>query len=397
MTAPITDLLAFTREADALADWVIAQRRQLHSIAELSGQEHATQGFLLETLAHMGIATRTIPGHCAVIGLLTGDLPGPTVALRADMDALPIQEPADCPFASRQSGVMHACGHDAHMAIALGVAKLLSARKNRLQGCVKFLFEPAEETEGGTRHMMAAGCMEQPRVDAVLGLHMRPGMPVGQLTTRAGALSGSSDDVRITVRGHAGHGAYPEGGQDALVAAAHLVTALQTLVSRNVSPLDSAVLTLGTIEGGTASNVICEEVRLHGTLRTLRADTRALLHRRLEQVVAQTCAALDCTGSLHIEAGYPALINDSALTPIALGVMRGILGEDAVIIREQPSMGVESFSYFTQTTPGVYYDLGCGPGTGLHTHTFRVDEACLPLGVGLQSAITCALLDHLRA
>lgn len=385
-------LRAFAAEGNALGDWTIAQRRALHSHPELSGQETQTQAYLLARLAELGIPTETYPGQCAVIGLIEGALPGPTVGLRADMDALPIEEPGGCPFASTTPGVMHACGHDAHMAIQLGVAKLLLARRATLPGNIKLLFEHAEETTGGAAQMMAAGCMEQPHVDAVLGLHMRPGMPVGQLTTRIGALSGSSDGIRMEIRGRASHGAYPEGGADAIVGAAQVITALQTLVSRNTSPLDSAVLTIGAIEGGTAGNVICEQVYLRGTLRTLRADTRRLLHRRIAEVVDCTCAAMGCEGRVEISEGYPALVNDAALTPVALEVMRALLGPAHVMVREQPSMGVESFGYFTQAAPGVYYDLGCGEGTGLHTRAFRIDEACLPLAVGLHAAITWALL-----
>lgn len=385
-------LRAFAAEGKALGDWTISQRRALHRHPELSGQETQTQAYLLARLAELGIPAQTYPGQCAVIGLIEGALPGPTVGLRADMDALPIEEPDECPFASTTPGVMHACGHDAHMAIQLGVAKLLMARRATLRGNIKLLFEHAEETTGGAAQMMAAGCMEHPRVDAVLGLHMRPGMPVGQLTTRTGALSGSSDGIHIAIHGRASHGAYPEGGADAIVAAAQVITALQTLASRNTSPLDSAVLTLGTIEGGTAGNVICEQVRLRGTLRTLRPDTRMLLHRRIDEVVNLACAAMGCEGRVEICEGYPALINDAALTPIALEVMRAMLGPAQVIVREQPSMGVESFSYFAQAAPGVYYDLGCGEGTGLHTRTFHIDETCLPLAVGLHAAIAWALL-----
>ncbi len=392
------DALQALIQADPVLDaYVLERRRALHRCPELSGQEVETRATLCSELTALGIEFQALPPACgcAVVGLIRGALPGPTVALRADMDALPVDEPQGLPFRSQKPGIMHACGHDAHMAIQLGAARLLAARRDALPGNIKLLFEPAEETTGGAQGMIEAGCLEQPRVDAVLGLHMSPKRPCGHLSTRPGPASGSSDEIRLTLRGRAGHGAYPERGVDAIVIAAQVVTALQTLVSRETSPLDNAVLSLCTIAGGTATNIVCDCVTVGGTLRTVRADTRERLKRRIAEVTALTAQALGGLGEAELIPGYGAVINDPALTGHALELARAVLGPDCVHIDEHPSLGVESFSYFVQSTPGVYYDIGCGLGPPLHARDFFVDEACLPAATRMQAALAWETLLHL--
>ncbi len=389
-------LRQFSAEATAMADWVTAHRRALHQIPELSGQERETQAYILRALTGLGIPCQTYPDLCAVVGIIEGAHPGPTVALRADMDALPIDEPEGAPHRSCHPGVMHACGHDAHMAIQLGAAKLLMACRGEMHGNIKLFFEHAEETTGGAREMIAAGCMASPRVDAILGLHMCPQLPAGVFRTRAGAVSGSSDDVHITLTGRTGHGAYPERSIDAIVIAAQVIAALQTVVSRNLSPFDAAALSIGVIQGGTLSNVVCDKVTLQGTLRTLTPEARDLAKRRITEIVAHTAAAMGGEGAAELTGSYGAVVNDPALTEAALAVATEALGADRIAPPIAPSLGVESFNFFVQDTPGVYYDMGCGVGAPLHAKDFCVDEACLPVAVLTQCAVAWAFLSQLK-
>jgi amidohydrolase len=381
------------RRAEETAPWVIDIRRQLHMHPELGGQEENTQRFLLAKLNELNIETATYPGQHAVVGLIRGTFPGKTIALRADMDALPVHETTGLPFASQIPGRMHACGHDAHMAIALGAAKLLMENRDKIHGQVKLLFEPAEETTGGAQDMVAAGCLENPHVDAVFGLHMLPDQPAGVVFTKPGCVSGASNEINITISGIGCHGAYPERGVDAVAIAAQIITAMQTLVSRNVSPLDSAVVTIGKITGGTARNVICDRVEIEGTLRTLKPETRAMLKEKLKEISAAIAAAMGGSAKAAIPDGYGAVYNDEALHEQFLALAKIMVGEKNIVPRVYPSLGVESFSFFVANTPGVYYDLGCGVGSALHTCDFHVDESCLKVGVSLQAAM---VLNYLK-
>ncbi len=381
------------QRAGEIAPWIKDIRRELHMQPELGGQEENTQRFILAKLYELNIETFTYPGQYAVVGLIRGTFPGKTIALRADMDALPVQEATGLPFASRISGKMHACGHDAHMAIALGAAKILTENRDRLHGQVKLLFEPAEETTGGAKDMVAAGCLENPHVDAVFGLHMLPDQPAGVVYTKPGCVSGASDDIQITVHGTGCHGAYPERGVDAIVIAAQIIVALQTLVSRNISPLDSAVVSFGKITGGTAKNVICDRVEIGGTLRTLKPETRAMLKAKLARIPAAIAGALGGHAEAVLKDGYGAVYNDEPLHEQFLALAADMAGKENIVPRVHPSLGVESFSFFVANTPGVYYDLGCGIGSALHTCDFFVDESCLQTGAALQAAMA---LDFLK-
>ena len=363
--------------------------RHLHENAELSGTEAATQRYILDKLAELGIETLTYEGQNAVVGIIRGGKPGKTIALRADMDALPIAEKTGLPFKSKTEGVMHACGHDAHMAIALGAAMLLNKNRANLHGNVKLVFEPQEETKGGGRDMVAAGCLENPKVDAVIGLHMNPDFPLGTVYTKPEAVSGGSTDIRIEICGKACHGAYPERGVDAILVGAQVVMALQSLVSRNLSPFDSAALSIGQIEGGSAANVVCETLRLHGTLRTLSKQTEAFMRTRIEEVVNGVCAANRATAKVVFRDSYQSLYNDLDLHRI----LEACADKEKLVIRPFPSLGVESFSFFIQNTPGLYYDLGCGKGTPIHTDTFQIDEDVLKIGAELQAAIATKFLN----
>ncbi len=374
----------------AQGEWMKEIRRRLHRVPEKGFQEYKTQKIITDALDEMGVPYTV--ERTWVIGLIEGELEGDVVGIRADIDALPIEEPQDCPFRSEHEGMMHACGHDAHAAILLGAAKVLAGMRDRLHGKVKLLFQPAEETVGGAEPMVAAGAMENPHVDRVYGLHVMPRLPLGVVETRVGTLNASTDTVRLTIHGTAGHGAYPESGADAIVCAAQVITALQTLVSRNLSPLSSAVLSLGMIEGGTAGNIICDEVRIRGTLRTANSEIRAMMKRRIREVAEGISLAMGCRASVSIESGYAALVNDAQEAARIKRVAARLFGENNAVEKAEPSMGGEDFSFFSDCAPGAFFHIGCVqekdmPAPPLHSKDFYIDEECLTIGALMHVAL----------
>lgn len=375
---------------EAEKDWIISMRRKLHCIPEDGFKEFKTQRAIMDALEEIGIAYTT--ERTWVIGLIEGAYPGETVAIRADMDALPLVEPEGCPFRSVHEGMMHACGHDAHVAMALGAAKVLNGMKHHIHGKVKFLFQPAEETDGGAEPMVKAGAMENPRVDRVYGLHVMPHLPVGKVETRAGTLNASTDTVKLMIRGKAGHGAYPEQGTDAIVCAAQVITALQSVVARNISPLQSAVLTIGKIEGGTAQNIICDEVRMRGTLRTANAELRAMMKQRITDITCNVAAAMGCSAEVDIIPGYAALVNNDDEAARVKRVAAQLFGIENVVDKPAPSMGGEDFSFFCDCAPGAFFHVGCVkpewmPAPPLHSKDFCIDEDCLTIGTMMHVAL----------
>jgi len=371
-------------------DWIIDMRRRLHRIPERGFAEFKTQKVVMQALDELGIPYTT--ERTWVIGLIEGELPGGVVALRADMDALPLDEPESCPFRSEHPGMMHACGHDAHTAILLGAAKVLCGMRDRLHGSVKLLFQPAEETDGGALPMVLAGAMENPHVDRVYGLHVMPRLPVGVVETRAGTLNASTDSIKLVIHGKAGHGAYPESSVDAIVCAAQTITALQTLVSRNLSPLSSAVLSLGMISGGTAQNIICDRVEIRGTLRTANSEIRAMMKRRIEAVAGGVAEAMGCSTEVLITPGYAALVNDAGEAARVRRVAARLFGEENAVEKAEPSMGGEDFSFFSDCAPGAFFHIGCVsaermPAPPLHSRDFMLDEECLTIGAMMHVAL----------
>ena len=372
---------------------VVEWRRWLHRHPELSGREVNTQQMVIRELEAMGVEVHTFRDCYGVLGILRNG-EGRCVAIRADMDALPVEEPTGLPFASENAGVMHACGHDVHTALALGSALWLSQNKDKWQGMVKFFFEPAEESFGGSRLMVEQGCLDNPKVDCVIGQHVNPRYEAGTFFAKPAYVSGSSDELRLKITGKSCHGAYPEAGVDAIVIAGQVVSALQTLVSRTISPFENAVISIGTIQGGTANNIVCSEVNMVGTMRTLSVETRAALKERIATVVKGVAQAMGGDGEVTINPGYGAVYNDDGYYAKIEQIAKKMLGGDKIIRREAPSLGVESFCYFLKDTPGVYYDLGSGIGTALHTATFMVDEDCLLPGVAMQCASVLELLKE---
>lgn len=378
---------------------LVALRRELHQIPELSGKEMRTSQTVEKYLTQYGIEYQTGYAGYGIVAIVRGGAEGKTIGIRADMDALPIQETLDIPFRSQNDGAMHACGHDAHTAMMLTTAILFQQHRDELKGNVKFFFQPAEEAIGGAEPMIAQGCLENPHTDHVIGLHVMPTVPTGKVEMRYGKLNGSSGSVKITLRGKAGHAAYPDTAIDAIVMAGQTITALQSMVSRNTSPLNSVVLSLGTIHGGEKNNIIAQEVVIGGTLRTLDTPSRNAAKEHITRIVEHTAAAYGGTAEVVFKDGYIALINDDFVTKQVEETAKALVGEDNIIYKEFPSMGGEDFSYFTDAVPSAFFHLGCrneaiGCDKPLHNDGFQLDEDCLKLGVAMEMATVLRLLGQ---
>jgi amidohydrolase len=380
-----------------LSESVITLRRTLHQWPELGFQEQRTSTLIAQQLAAMGIEVKTGIAQTGVLGILRGNAPGKTVLLRADMDGLPIEEASGAPYASQNHGVMHACGHDGHTAILLTVAKLLTQHRGELSGTVKFAFQPAEELPpGGAKGMIEEGILENPKVDAVFGLHLWNGLSVGKIGVDEGPIMASVDRFEVLIKGVGSHGAYPHIGVDPIVIGSHVVTALQTVVSREVPPLTPVVVTVGKFHGGTAFNVIPSHANLSGTVRTVDAHIRHEMPARLERVVRGVTSGMRAEYTFSYEFGYPMTVNDPNKAKFVQGVATGIVGE-ANVVPAGITMGAEDMSYFLEAVPGCYLRLGSGNAEkGLihphHSALFNFDEAALPIGVELLSQITLAYL-----
>ena len=379
--------------------WIMDIRRELHQNPELSEMEFKTQEKIMTLLAEMGINHFPV-ADTGVCGVLIGKNAEITIGLRADIDALPIEEDVEAPYRSQNPGVMHACGHDAHTAILLGVARHYALFPERLKCNLKFFFQPAEETVGGAERMIEEDVMSSPNVDVMLGLHVMPNIPVGQIEIRDGKLNAASDTFKIDIYGKSAHGAYPEQGVDAIVIASQVILGLQTLVSRVISPLDQVALTIGKISGGKKDNIICDHVTLTGGMRTTDEKTRKTMKEKIQQLVQGTVQANGATADVSFEPGYKALINDASINHIIRQMAHEVLGEANVHEKEHPSLGVEDFSYFLDHAKGAFYHLGCGnealPSGPLHSKGFAIDERALSLGVYLQVKLIESMVEKLK-
>jgi len=383
--------------ARAIAESVVADRRAIHRRPELAFEEHETAALVESRLRALGIPIRTGVGGTGVVGLIEGARPGRTVLLRADMDALPIQEEARADYMSANPGVMHACGHDAHTAILVGAARLLVERRAELSGCVKLMFQPAEEGGAGALRMIEDGLLQDPPVDAAFMLHVAHALPAGQVATRPGPVLAGANSFTITVEGRGGHASRPHTAVDPVVAAAHVVTALQTLVSRETPPDRAAVVTLGSLQAGTAANIIPDRAVIRGTIRAYDADLMQDLERRLEETAGGVASALRASADVKFHMHYPPTVNDPAMAELLSGAGRTALGPDAVGVVD-PVMAAEDFSFVLERVPGAMLSLGVrGPGWDeprpVHTARFDVDESALPVGVACMACVAMQFLD----
>ena len=390
----ITD---FRSEAEALRSQLIAWRRDLHQHPELGFEVRRTAGIVAQTLGELGYEVRTGVGRTGVVALLHGGRPGPTVMLRADMDALPIQEISDAPYVSQVPGMMHACGHDGHVAIGLGTAALLARHAAELPGRVLFVFQPAEEGQGGAAAMVADGALADPVPDAAFGLHLWNTMPMGRVVAQAGPLMAAADTLRIIVRGRGGHGALPHETVDAVAVTGQVLSALQTIVSRNVDPQETAVLTIGTVHGGTAFNVIAETVEMQGTIRTFSPAVRETVLTRLRVLLDGVTAGLGATYELDVQEMTGAVVNDAGVAEIARAAAVQVVGNTAVSWHA-PLMVSEDFSEFARRVPACFMLIGSGNAElGLnaphHNPRFDFDERVLPIGVALLATTAVRFLE----
>ena len=404
---PTTASSASTRDqqiaqaAESLRAKLIGQRRDFHMHPELSNREERTSRIVAERLRSLGLdEVKTGVAKYGVVALLKGSKPGPVVAVRADMDALPIQETIDVPYKSLTPGVKHACGHDVHTTVELGVAEVLSKMRDQISGSIKFIFQPAEEgapqgEQGGANLMIKEGALENPRPQAIFGLHTAA-LEVGQIGFHSGPAMASSDKFTITIRGKKSHGAMPQGGVDAIVVAAECISALQTIRSRRIDPLEPLVITIGTIKGGDRNNIIADEVKMEGTMRTMSEQVRSRAQELMRQTLASVTSAYDAKFDLSIDDSNPVTYNDPQLVEKTLPTIRRLVGETNLVTLK-PFMPAEDFSYYQQVIPGFFYFLGVGnKAKGLapawHTAEFDVDEESLVVGVKVMSNV---LLDYL--
>ena len=366
---------------------VIAWRREIHAHPELGFEEHTTSALVESALRSAGIATQRV-AKTGVVGLLEGGKPGKTIALRADMDALPLQERSGEPFASQMPNVMHACGHDAHTAMLLGAAISLAPERDRIAGNIKFLFQPAEEGPGGALPMIEAGVLESPHVDAAVMFHVLPLLPAGVVGWRAGPMQASCDDFDVHVIGRGGHAASPQLGVDTIPIIAEIVTALQRVASREVDPLEGVVVSIGTIQGGYRRNIIADRAQIEGTIRCFNESLRASMPSRIERIVKGVCEAHGAQYKIDFLPGYPAVINDGRLSSLVANIARSAKEVADVVELPFPRMGAEDFAYFAQRVPGCMLRLGVASPDDrdpamLHSPEFRIDERALRAGVAV--------------
>lgn len=379
----------FLDKALEIQNEIIQLRRSIHQHPELGKQEFRTSSIVEGYLQGLDIATQRIAGT-GIVGLLEGSYPGRTVAFRADMDALPIQELNQFVYASRNPGKMHACGHDAHTAALLGAAKILASCKKELAGNVKFFFQPNEEQEGGAADMIQSGCLDHPKVNAVFGCHVNPEIPAGKIGVSYGKSYAASNPFSILIHGKGSHGAEPHKGVDTIAIGAQIVNTLQTIVSRSVDPVDSAVVTVGTFHGGSQGNILAEDTQLTGIIRTLDPASRKKVVEKVRLIAQGIGESMGASVQVNIENSYPALITNTEMTDLLKASASSLLGEDCVLVMASPTLGTEDFAFFLEKVPGTFFQLGSGFSEGtknypLHSAHFSIDESCLPIAAAIHA------------
>ena len=386
-----TDVSRIRLGIRALQPQLVEWRRVLHQHPELGFKEHLTAELITQKLTQWGIPHQTGVAQTGIVAVVTGNQPtgsqpGRTLAIRADMDALPIQEENQVPYRSQHDGKMHACGHDGHTAIALGTAYYLSQHPESFTGTVKFIFQPAEEGPGGAKPMIEAGVLKNPQVDAIIGLHLWNNLPLGTVGVREGALMAAVELFQCTIQGKGGHGAMPHQTIDSIVVGAQIVTALQTIVSRNVDPLKAGVVTVGEFHAGRAHNVIADTAEMSGTVRYFDPGLDGFFKARVEQIIAGVCQSQDASYSLDYWSLYPPVLNDRAIAQLVRSVAETVVETPAGVVPDCQTMGGEDMSFFLQEVPGCYFFLGsANPDRGLafphHHPRFDFDETALGMGV----------------
>jgi amidohydrolase len=374
----------------------IEVRHHLHAHPELSYKEFETSGFVQQKLTEFGIPFE-IKATTGVIGLIEGKNPSKKIiALRADMDALPIKEENDIPYKSQNEGVMHACGHDVHTSVLLGASKILNEIKNEFEGTIKLIFQPGEERNpGGASLLIKEGVLENPEPEAIFGLHVHPGLPTGKLSFRRGIVMASADEIYITVRGKGGHAAAPHTTVDTVLIASHLVVALQQIISRNRNPFSPSVLSITSFQGGRTTNVIPSEVKLMGTFRAMDEAWRFEAHKLIRKEAVGLVKSMGAEIDLHIDVGYPVVFNNEKLNSLATQQAEIFMGKENVSETEM-RMGAEDFGFYTQLIPGCFYRLGVmniekGITSGVHTPTFNIDESAIEIGMGMMAWLGSSL------
>ncbi|WP_019506203.1 M20 family metallopeptidase [Pleurocapsa sp. PCC 7319] len=390
--AQSVDLSQIRPEIRNLQSNLVEWRRKLHQKPELGFQEKITAEFIRQKLQEWHIDHQTGIAKTGIVATIISNSPGKVLAIRADMDALPIQEANEVPYRSQHDGKMHACGHDGHTAIALGTAYYLAQHKDDWQGTVKIIFQPAEEGPGGAKPMIEAGVLHNPDVDAIIGLHLWNNLPLGTVGVRSGALMAAVECFRCQILGKGGHGAMPDQTVDSIIVASQIVNALQTIVSRNVKPLDAAVVTVGEFHAGTALNVIADTAEMSGTIRYFNPDLENLIRERLEAIIAGICQMHGANYELNHWQLYPPTINDSAIAELVHSVATEVVETPIGVVPECQTMGGEDMSFFLQQVPGCYFFLGsANPDKGLayphHHPRFDFDETAL--GMGVEMFIRC--------
>ncbi len=396
---PALDSSALLSEARDLLPEAVSLRRRIHAEPELGLDLPVTQTTILDGLSELDLEVRTGTEVSSVVATMVGEAEGPTILLRADMDALPMPEDSGVDFASRREGVMHACGHDAHVAMLVGAARLLHQRRRDLRGTVKFLFQPGEEGHHGARHCLEEGLLSDPTVDAGFALHITPNLTSGSLATRPGPFMAAADTLDIEIEGRGGHASSPHLSTDPIPVAAELVLALQSFVTRSVDAFDPAVLTIARLNAGTTGNVIPERAEIEGTLRTVSEKTRDLVHDGIHRVAHHVAAAHGCEADVTITRGYPVTVNDEGFVAFARGVLHELIGPDSVTDMKAPVMGAEDWSYVLQQVPGCMAFLGvCPPDVtparapACHSNRMRLDEDAMAVGIAAHAAVALSYL-----
>jgi len=376
--------------AEALQEEAVAIRRRLHQCAELSYCEYQTAAFVAEYLKALGLSVETGIAKTGVTAFLDAGKTE-TILMRADMDALPMEELSETDYRSQNKGVMHACGHDAHMAVVLCTAKLLSQIKTSLSANVLFVFQPAEETEGGAEPMIKAGILDKYHVANALGLHVMNDVPVGKILLKKGPLMASPDDFDLKICGRGGHGAYPHKCIDPISLSAKVITALESLCSRTLSPFAQKVISVCMVQGGTTYNIIPDEVTMRGTVRTYDEAIRNDIPKQMEAIIDGICKPYGATFEFQFNFRYPPLINDDEAIDRMEQAVRAVLGKDSIVIGTEPSMAGDDFAYFAKSVPSVYFYLGAGNEKRgitmpLHSSDFEIDEDCLKVGIAAMAS-----------